>query len=186
MVPQWLLGEVDQYFADIPTSFKPQTILDIGANVGAFALRARQFWPDAAIICCEPMPYNVVELRKNATDSQIISAAIRGFSGVDEIFIGDNFVTGGFVQFGRQTDKRLLVECLAADRLPACELVKLDTEGCEVEILKTLRLDRAQAVFLEHHSLSDALEIKSMLGDRFAVREHDPRAAIGTLVFYRR
>jgi hypothetical protein len=64
--------------------------------------------------------------------------------------------------------------------------VKIDTEGCEVEILKRLPLDQAQAVFLEYHSLSDALEIKSMLGDRFAVREHDPRAAIGTLIFYRR
>ena len=186
MIPQWLLDEVDQYFVDIPIGFKPKTILDIGANVGAFALRANQFWSDARIICCEPMPYNLVKLRKNAPDSQIISAAIRGFSGIDEIFIGDNFVTGGFVQFGRQTDKKLLVECLAADRLPACELVKIDTEGCEVEILKGLPLDQAQAVFLEYHSPSDALEIKSMLGDRFAVREHDSQAAIGTLIFYRR
>lgn len=99
-IPQWLYQEVDQYF--IPLPFQPATILDIGANIGAFAQRARQKWPDAKMICCEPMPFNVVQLRKNVTaETVIISAAIREQSGVDEIFAGDNFVTGGFVAFGR-------------------------------------------------------------------------------------
>jgi hypothetical protein len=62
-IPQWLYQEVDQCF--IPLPFQPATILDIGANIGAFAQRARQKWPDAKMICCEPMPFNVVQLRRN-------------------------------------------------------------------------------------------------------------------------
>lgn len=103
------------------------------------------------------MPFNVSRLRKNVDSSVVIlSAAVRAYSGVDEIFIGDNFVTGGFVQFGRQTQNKLLVECLAAKELPSCELVKIDTEGSEVEILSNLLLEKTQAILLEHHSRSDA------------------------------
>lgn len=186
MIPQWLLNEVDQYFVGVPEGFSPSTVLDIGANLGAFALRARQAWPCATIFCCEPMPFNVVELRENAPGATIVSAAIRGFCGVDEIFLGDNFVTGGFLQFGRQSNRKLLVECLAASKLPACELVKIDTEGCEVEILKTLPLGRAQAVFLERHSAADAQEIKSLLIDEFKLIWHaSEEEEIGTMIFYR-
>jgi len=133
-IPEWLDDEVSEYFLPLP--FEPATILDIGANIGTFSRRAHAKWPGARIVCCEPMPFNVVHLRRNApADATIISAAVREYSGVDEIFIGDLFVTGGFVQFGRQTENTLMVECIAASELPPSELVKIDTEGCEVEIL---------------------------------------------------
>jgi len=116
-IPAWLEREVDEYFTPLP--FTPQSILDVGANVGAFARRANAMWPDAKIICCEPMPFNVVHLRRNAPEGTVIvSAAIRSFNGVDDIFIGDSFVTGGFARFGRQTGRTLLVECVAASTLP--------------------------------------------------------------------
>jgi FkbM family methyltransferase len=182
-IPKWLHGEVDQYF--IPLPFEPATILDIGANIGAFAQRAHEKWPQAEIVCCEPMPFNVVHLRRNAPTATIISAAVREHSGVDHIFIGDNFVTGGFVQFGRQTQQKLLVECIAAGELPECDLVKIDTEGSEVEIIRHLRLHRTQAIFLEHHSRADAETIKSILALDYRLVGTDSGAAIGTLAFLR-
>lgn len=38
----------------------------------------------------------------------VVSAAVRAQNGLDEIFIGDNFVTDGFPQLGRQTQKNFL------------------------------------------------------------------------------
>ena len=54
VIPDWLYKEVEEYFTPLP--FVPRTILDIGANVGAFAQRANQKWPAAKIYCFEPMP----------------------------------------------------------------------------------------------------------------------------------
>ncbi len=183
-VPLWLSDEVDQYF--IPLPFEPATILDIGANIGAFAQRARARWPKARIVCCEPMPFNVVQLRRNApAGTAIISAAVREQSGIDEIYIGDHFATGGFVQFGRQTQQKFLVECIAARELPPCDLVKIDTEGSEVEILRNLPLQETRAVFLEYHSRADAETIKAMLAPEFRLVGHDSGKALGTFAFLR-
>ena len=184
-IPQWLYEEVDEYF--IPLPFEPGSILDIGANIGAFAQRAHNRWPQARIICCEPMPFNVCHLRRNVPDSvTVISAAVREHSGVDEIFIGDNFVTGGFFQSGRQTRQKILVECIAAKELPSCELVKIDTEGCEVEIIRNLLLQKTRAIFLEHHSRADAETIKAILAPKFKLLGSDSNEAIGTFAFLRR
>jgi FkbM family methyltransferase len=184
-IPQWLYDEVDEYFIDLP--FEPASILDIGANIGAFAQRAHRHWPLARIVCCEPMPFNVCRLRRNVPAGvEVISAAVREHSGIDEIFVGDNFVTGGFVQFGRQTQQKILVECIAAKELPACELVKIDTEGCEVEILKNLPLQKTRAIFLEHHSRADAETIKTMLAAEFKLVGGDSGDAIGSFAFLRK
>ena len=106
-IPDWLQKEVEQYF--IPLPFEPNSILDIGANIGAFSQRAHQQWPAAQIYCYEPMPFNLIQLRRNVpNNTTVVSAAVRAQSGLDEIFIGDNFVTGGFSQLGRQTQKKFL------------------------------------------------------------------------------
>jgi len=184
-IPQWLRDEVEEYFVPLP--FEPMTILDIGANIGAFTQRAHKQWPQARIICCEPMPFNVTHLRRNAFEGAIIiSAAVREHSGTDLIFIGDNFVTGGFVQFGRQTQSRILVECIAAKELPSCDLVKIDTEGCEVEILTHLPLRDTRAIFLEHHNRADAEAIKEMLAPQFNLVRADSCKAIGTFSYVRK
>lgn len=184
-IPQWLYDEVEEYF--IPLSFEPGTILDIGANVGAFTRRAHEKWPHAKIFCCEPMPANVLQLRQNAPEgATIIAAAVREQSGVDEIFVGDRSVTNGFYQRGRQSSNTLVVECIAAAELPSCELVKIDTEGCEVEILRTLRLDRTKALFLEHHSREDAETIKDMLASQFQLVGEDKGETEAVFSFLRR
>jgi len=181
-IPEWLYKEVEDYF--IPLDFEPKTIADIGANIGAFSQRAHQRWPAAKFYCYEPMPFNVYHLRRNAPAGAIIfSAAVRARSGIDDIFIGDMFVTSGFVQLGRQTQNQIMVECIAASSVPSCELVKIDTEGCEVEILKNLDLTSTRAVLLEHHSRADAETIKKFLNDRYALIGGDSGQPVGTLRF---
>lgn len=183
-IPQWLADEVKEYFVPLP--FVPETVLDIGANIGAFTKRASEFWPSAKFICCEPMPFNVSRLRRNVpAGTCIISAAIREQSGMDYIYLGENFVTGGFFRLGQQTQHKLLVECIAASSLPSCELVKIDTEGSELEILRGLDLNKTKAIFLEHHSRADAERIKAFLASAFKLICSDSGAETGTLKFSR-
>jgi FkbM family methyltransferase len=184
-IPQWLYNEVEEYFVPLP--FEPKTILDIGANIGAFAQRALNRWPQAQIICCEPMPFNVCHLRRNVpANVKIISAAVREHSGIDDIFVGNIFVTGGFFQLGDQTQQKIPVECIAAKELPSCDLIKIDTEGCEVEILRCLTLTHTRAILVEHHSRGDAEAIKAMLAPEFNLVRGDSGKSLGTFAFLRK
>jgi FkbM family methyltransferase len=164
-IPNWLNEEVNQYFMDLKNvDIIPNTILDIGANIGIFSMKCLEKWKNLSVTCIEPMPYNVVQLRSNiGSYVNIISAAVRKKNGIDEIYIGDNFATGGFFQLGRQTNEKLLVECIAANDLPSCDLVKIDTEGCEVEIITNLNLKNTKIILLEYHSNKDFLKILDFL-----------------------
>jgi FkbM family methyltransferase len=186
-IPDWLENEVDDYFRFVNFESSPRLILDIGANIGAFALRAHKQWPNARILCYEPMPPNLDQLRKNVSPDYgaIFPYAIRGISGVSEIYIGDMFVTSGFVRGPRQTSQKISVQCMAAVELPVADLVKIDTEGSEVEILRGLNLSATSIIMLEHHSKADAKLIKAILAADFRALRDESEREIGTMVFER-
>ena len=54
----------------------PTTILDIGANVGVFALHARELFPRAGICCVEPHPSSYECLVKNTAELNIAALNI--------------------------------------------------------------------------------------------------------------
>jgi FkbM family methyltransferase len=184
-IPDWLHQEVNDYFVK-PLNVNPTTVLDIGANIGAFALRAHREWPVARVLCYEPMPFNIDALLRNVSADwcQVEPCAVRAQAGDADIYIGDMFVTGGFNRWGRQTEKTIRVPCVAANAIPSCDLVKIDTEGCEVEILSGLDLSRTQAILLEYHSRADAKTIMRMLTPQFWVL-HKSGREIGTIIFQR-
>jgi FkbM family methyltransferase len=193
MIPDWLRKEVNDYFA-VPLNISPPaTILDIGANVGAFAQRAHQEWPAARITCYEPMPFVVEHLRQNVSPDwcEVVPCAVRAQAGEDDIIIGSGmalFTTNSFRSgIPRQTDSTMRVRCAAASEIPSHELVKVDTEGSEVEILKNLNLDKTRAILLEFHSHADAATLKQLLVPTFDL-VHDESghdAGIGTMIFVR-
>lgn len=186
-IPDWLHQEINDYFI-VPFPFQPVTILDIGANIGAFALRAHQEWPAAQIICYEPMPFNIELLQNNVTDTwcQVVPCAVRATAGEEDIFIGDLFVTGGFYKGIRQTSQTLRVNCHAAQDVASCELVKIDTEGSEVEILQHLDLSKTKAVLLEYHSRADEKTLTQLLAAaNFRLVHNEPKKDIGTMIFLR-
>jgi FkbM family methyltransferase len=49
------------------TSFRPRTVLDIGANCGQFAAEIRHILPDATIHCFEPVQAPFMELKRLAS-----------------------------------------------------------------------------------------------------------------------
>ena len=187
LIPEWLHKEVEDYFS-VEISTQPSLVLDIGANIGAFAQRAHQEWPDAKVICYEPMPFNIQELKKNVDLDwcQVEPYGVREVAGDEDIYVGDMFVTGAFKKSDRQTDQKIPVKCIAANTLPAADLIKIDTEGCELEILKNLDLSNAQTIMLEHHSISDAELIKDFLKENFEMIQDQSNQEVGTEIFIRR
>ncbi|NHB06596.1 FkbM family methyltransferase [Burkholderia cepacia] len=185
-IPDWLQREVDDYFAE-RLDVTPATILDIGANIGAFALRAHREWPAARLLCYEPMPFNIEQLNHNVNTEwcEVVPCAVRAQAGDDHIYVGDSFVTGGFVKGARQTGNSIRVTCVAAADLPSSELVKIDTEGSEVEILQNLDISKTQVILLEHHSKHDAAAIKQMLATEFRIVHDESDREVGTMIFRR-
>ncbi len=162
-IPTWLEKEVAEY--DLEMAPAPQTVLDIGANIGAFAKRAHAQWPEAKIRCYEPVVENYAALAANFRSAKNVQAyrfAVRSFNGWDKILIGDLGVTCGFYQLGRQTNVTEKVMCTDAAEIPSAELVKVDTEGCEVEIVSRLDLSRTRALVLEYHRPEDADVLKTI------------------------
>ena len=187
-IPEWLQREVLDY--DLPLAQPPDLILDIGAHIGAFTLLARQRWPRAVIHAYEPVPENALAFRSFVPanpKSQLHVVAVRANSGNDALFLGDCSVTGSFHQLGRQTAKTRRVVCVAAATLPRAQFVKIDTEGCEVEILMTLDLTETQVLAVEYHRADDAQEIRTLAKARgLALHDHKPLGPTwGILIFAR-
>lgn len=163
---------------DLPIEFdtRPPIILDIGANVGAFAVWASQRWPGCCLFCFEPVQANYDLLMDNTAH---IQHCLRRNVGV-RLCKGQMQIAEGTHNCGEWTTKTgvndltgnvLLVPCIAANELPKADLLKIDTEGCEVEILQGLkdagRLGESYAVMLEWHSESDRLAIDALLSDQY-------------------
>jgi FkbM family methyltransferase len=61
-------------------------VVDVGANVGIFSLFVKSVCPKARILAFEPMPHNLVALRKNlelhnATDVEVVPHGLSGTEG---------------------------------------------------------------------------------------------------------
>jgi len=186
-IPDWLKLEVEDYFR-VEMNLSPKIVLDIGANIGAFALRAHQAWPDARIMCYEPIPSNVAMLRQHVDPqwAEVFPYAVRSQGGVQEIFVGDMFVTSGFSRGIRQTATTIPVQCVSARDLHDADIVKIDTEGSEIEILRCMKLESVEAILLEHHSKRDAAEIKSILKHQFETIHDESERDVGTMIFKRK
>ena len=175
----WRDAEAAEY--DLPLKSPPVCILDIGANVGAFALRCAEKYPSATVFAYEPVPETFERLlaETDAFDNiRPFNFAVREMAGVAEMKAGDRDVTCSFYNLGRQTDKSIVVRIAAARDLPSCQLVKVDTEGCELEILTHLDLSQTLAVLCEYHRGDSEQIIRLMTSKGFllaaAVDEKQP------------
>ena len=178
-IPDWMAREVIQY--DLDLAEPPATILDIGANIGAFSFRAARRWPAAKIIAIEPVRENYRQLFDNLqldkpSNVTLWTMAVRSFGGLAPIrvTVKDHGVTSGFHRLEADQFERE-VPCLDAAELPPADFIKLDTEGCEVEILSRLKLADTKALVCEYHRTADFTRIlQIMVTNGFLLIEHLP------------
>lgn len=181
----WLEKEVEVYFT--PIDDPPQTVLDIGANIGAFTKKAHDLWPNAIFTCYEAMPQLMDELNANCPFALNSNKAVLNYDGKCNIYVGDCLTTSSFYKLGRQLEYTIEIDCIAASGILSHELVKIDTEGCETDIIMGLDLSNTRHVWLEYHLPDDKIMLTTFMQVRgFTVVKHVPdekNSFLGTLCF---
>jgi FkbM family methyltransferase len=142
-------------------------IIDIGANVGGFAVWAHEYFDKPKIDCYEPIKENFNLLRQNTagTDIAIRNFAIGKEDGERQMYYGLNNCGEASMFAGEEQAKEgEIVKVMSAKNLPPCDIMKIDTEGAEIEILENLTVQ--PVVFLiEFHSAWNRRRIDELLYD---------------------
>lgn len=131
-------------------------ILDIGGNVGAFCLWAKQKWPNAYIDSFEPNPSLEIFHKSNLTaleNVRTFQAAVTN-NDADKVPFFDGLDTRlcGSVHSWERTEKLAkFVNNISASKIPFANIVKIDTEGSEADIVENLTFV-PQYLVLEWHS----------------------------------
>lgn len=166
---------------EMPLSFSPGTVLDIGANEGAFSAWASEKWPEAKVIAFEPVRENADLFRRNLSGHPNVkfSQLAVGSDTPIQLFRGKHN-SGGCSKYdlGEQSTDSVEVPAIPASDLPSCEFVKVDAEGMESEILAGLNLSKTKALAFEYHQNETFEEMVSKLkGIGFETVEHRAHSA---------
>lgn len=152
-----LVGDEYSLEAWRATGLPVETIVDVGAHVGAFTCRAAELWPDARIIAIEPAPDAWGHFRLNTAhldDVSLCTEALVGRGAPKRVHLADmpdgnpaaRFVLELFDEQGMNangspaprvpaTDMIALFDEFAIERI---DILKLDCEGAERAILEDL------------------------------------------------
>jgi FkbM family methyltransferase len=179
--------------------YAPRVILDVGANVGASVLLFHGAYPGATIHCYEPAADNLRYLEANIAglpgvvlhpygllDRDAVLPLYHGASQSAQHSLIRNEETSGRSE---SVELRRAAAELAALGLAEVGILKLDTEGAELPILRDLlpALSALDLVYLEYHSAEDRRAIDQFLAPRFELAASASTAVHrGTLVYVSR
>lgn len=152
----------------------PKAILDIGANVGLAAAFFRLAYPNALIHCVEPDPFAFRVLEKNAPRIKQCILHNVGLYDSDRAMtfnssprpslssLAVNPITDGTTI---QIDCRNAGPFVRALDIDLFDLIKIDTEGAELPILRSLGdiFRKATVIHVEFHSHADRRNIDDLL-----------------------
>jgi FkbM family methyltransferase len=159
---------------DVPLFIHAPTILDIGANVGAFSVWASHRWVGANIFAYEPHPETYKLLKENL----ILYPEVKTFQcglgkpGLAYLYDGVNNEGEATIYPNPVSSQNKHVVTIDDPLcLPLADILKIDTEGCELDILEPLiTAGRSySAILIEHHRMSDRRKIDRLLEDYILV-----------------
>ena len=181
-IPQNELFRVHRIFQDqeyaVPPQYMPAsriTVIDVGANVGLFAIFMKTIKPDSVIHCFEPAPQTFKLLSANTEGLPEIHLHPFGLfekKGVYKMMLhpfnsGENSIAITPQEYAACVEVQIAdaAAALADIGLDYIDILKIDTEGCEVPILQSLkpRLDYVGMVLIEYHSEQDRRAIDALL-----------------------
>jgi len=154
-----------------------RTVVDVGANVGAASLYFALRYPQTAVFAFEPFPEAYRLLAENLAPFPKVRTFGFGFldrdvhmpmylSGVDPV-TNSVSVSGLNTSESQEISLRDAYSVLKELEITAIDILKIDTEGCEVPILRSLKglLPYTRAIYLEYHDETDRCRIDAMLCD---------------------
>lgn len=147
----------------------PRTVIDVGANVGQFAVASAKLFTGARVHSFEPVPGCVAELRKNVARLEgirVYPLALGEAVGEARLRVNSYTHASSFLRTTRKhretfpevrESREVAVEVSTLDRvfagveLPGPVLLKLDVQGCEAQVIRggAETLKRVDYVVLE-------------------------------------
>ncbi len=135
---------------DIHLNTQSPIIVDVGANTGYFALRMKQLYPDAKIICFEPYPPCIDQLTETININELNSVEIKKMAVSDKTEKSKLYIhptnIGGHSIFSENVSVNYVdIESITLSDVlemiepnKKCNLLKLDCEGAEYPIIKSM------------------------------------------------
>ena len=154
--------------------FSPTRIIDIGANVGASAIYFHSQYPNARLTCFEPSVKNFHYLTQNLKDIHHITLNFFGLSdttksvtlyqGKSQCLQNSIFASAEVSASGEQIQLKDAFDEVK-DIIEDQTVIKIDTEGCELAILNSIKpfFNQLQVIYLEFHSEKDRIRIDNLL-----------------------
>lgn len=183
------------------------TIVDVGAGIGDYAVWAAQQTPNGRVVAIEASPDSFRSLagnvaRNDVANVQTARVAVAARSGSRSLAAGrwpsqQSMLPAdvqGRAEWGHTVPAVSLADVFTEFGIDACDLLKIDCEGCEFEVLLgagTDTLERVQHIALEYHdavgrSLRQLIEHLQANGFVVAVAANPVHAEIGFLHARRR
>jgi FkbM family methyltransferase len=162
-------------YPEVPFVKDVETILDIGANIGAAAVFLATTYPKAIVYALEPASTPFDLLKQNVESLANVRIFPCGLLSEDKrvsLFQGRNdsvessiFPTGRTSGDCETITLRSAPHFLAEQGIDHVDILKLDTEGCEVPILRSLgaSVSSIKIIYVEYHSDRDRLLIDQLL-----------------------
>jgi FkbM family methyltransferase len=153
-------------------------VLDVGANTGMFAIRAKQLWPDSTIYCYEPHPANFERLKETITQNSLdlsvrpYQEGVGGSQRDAKLYVNGKNIGGHSVLDSKSTGAHVPIKLVdlqeALRRTPKgrCDLLKLDCEGAEHEIIMAINdaiAERIPRIIYEYSAGATGPEAKRHL-----------------------
>lgn len=173
----WTFKEVfinDDYYFE--SKKENPVILDCGGNIGITTLYFKYLYPKSEITVFEPIPENIVFLKKNIKDIKGVTLIEKGVGSKEEELkmYGSNRAATLRQEFNEeQVGEINKITTVKIDSLSKyvegeIDLLKLDIEGVEGEVLKEIsennKINKVVNIALEYHHLSaDRNRLSSIL-----------------------
>lgn len=191
--PYWYFHSVKEIFVDNVYKFNSNVdkpyIIDCGANWGLSVIYFKQIFPNSQILAFEP-DEEIFKLLKNNVlnfslkDVELLNVAV--WSVNTELEFSSDGSLGGSVSKLKINKSPIIKRKVEAISLKPflegkiVDFLKLDIEGSEFEVLKSIKDDLSDVknIFIEYHSFPDSdqllpeiLSILKAAGFRFYIKE---------------
>jgi FkbM family methyltransferase len=177
-----------------------RTVVDVGANIGASTIFFAANYPQARILAFEPYPDSHALLVRNVEGLPQISTFNFGLFDHDKqaplhLGLQDTVTNSIGASCEAAGDRDVMVNLRAASAVLTelnvleIDVLKLDTEGCELPILRSMLawMARVVVIYVEFHHESDRREIDRMLSPTHVLfRGHIADPHRGELCYVRR
>jgi len=145
-------SDIDAFFQvlvyedfNIKMNRQPEFIVDLGANIGLFAIKVKALFPNVKVSCVEPDPHNFEILKLNTQELYGVQCYQKAIWPKQEtLFINDDDVEswGKTVETHQSNPEAKVIETITIDKIleetqeNEISILKVDIEGAEKELFE--------------------------------------------------